>query len=76
MAMEQITISSEEDAFSLIEKALKHEIPDIPLELKFDSWPILEIKLQGVGYQSTITAEMAQSLVDLQQAVNAEITGG
>lgn len=70
MAMEQLTISSEDDAFSFIEKALKHEISDTPLELKFNNWPVLEIKLQGVGYQSTITAEMAQALVELQQAMN------
>lgn len=70
MAMEKVTISSEEDAFSLIEKALKNELADTPIELKFDNWPMLEIRLQGAGYQSTITAEMAQSLVDLQHAMN------
>lgn len=70
MDIQKITIRNEVEAFSFIEKALNHEISDTPLELVFDNWPVLEIKLQGEGYKSTITAEMAQALVEVQHAMN------
>lgn len=67
---QEFTIKSEKEAFALIKKALENEISDTPLEIKFDGWPILEIKLQGKGYESTITSDMAQALVELQHAMN------
>lgn len=68
--LQEITVRSEEQAFQLIEKALKQEIGDIPLQIKFDGWPILEIELEGDGYEGTITAEMASALVEIQLAMN------
>lgn len=70
MDIQKIIIHNEVEAFAFIEKALRHEISDTPLELVFDNWPVLEIRLQGDGYKSTITAEMAQALVELQHAMN------
>ncbi|MBU1692308.1 MAG: hypothetical protein KJ958_05575 [Gammaproteobacteria bacterium] len=67
---QEITIRNEAQAFHLIEKALKQEIGDIPIQIKFDGWPILEIELEGEGYEGTITAEMAGALVELQHAMN------
>lgn len=64
------SIRSEEDAFRLIESALNKEIGFDPCRLNFDHWPIISIRLTGEGYDSTITAEMAAALVELQHAMN------
>lgn len=65
-----ITITSEADAFRLIESALNNEIGLQPCRLNFERWPILTIKLTGDGYESTITSDMAAALVELQHAMN------
>lgn len=68
--MARLTIASEEDAFRLIEKALKKELVFQPYQLCFENWPVLSIKLEGEGYESTITPDMAAALVELQLAMN------
>lgn len=65
-----IKISSEEQAFDYLKKALRQQLTDEPIEVVFDNWPIITLKLEGKGYDSTITSEMAGSLVELQQALN------
>lgn len=66
----ELNISSEADAFKLIEKALQRQIGDQPCKLNFENWPILTIKLEGEGYNSTITPDMAEALVTLQHTMN------
>lgn len=66
----QVIVRNEADAFKVIERALKRELGDRPVELKFDNWPIVEIKLEGKGYDSTITPDIAAALVELQHAMN------
>lgn len=66
----ELNISSEADAFKLIEKALQHQIGDQPCKLNFENWPILTIKLEGEGYNSTITSDMAGALVTLQHTMD------
>lgn len=65
-----IKISSEEQAFDYLKKALRQQLTDEPIEVVFDNWPIITLKLEGKGYDSTITSEMAGSLVELQHALN------
>lgn len=65
-----ISVSNEADAFRLIEQSLNHELGYQPYKLVFDKWPVLTIKLEGEGYESTITSDMASSLVELQHAIN------
>lgn len=67
---QEIVIRSEQDAFAFLQRALDHEVSDLPLTLKFDSWPVLEIRLEGKGYAGTITADMAKGLVELQRAMD------
>lgn len=69
-AFEQLIIKSEQDAFAALERALKHELGDQQLMIKFDNWPVMEIRLEGPGYDSTITPDMAAGLVELQSAIN------
>lgn len=68
--MKKVVIDSEEKAFEVLEQALKKKIGDAPLELKFEGWPSLQIRLKGPGYDSTITADIAEAVIDLQRAVN------
>lgn len=67
---EKLTVSSEEDAFRLLESALKNELSDKLYQLEFKKWPILEIRLEGQGYESSVTSDMAESLISVQHAVN------
>lgn len=68
--MKKVVITSEAQAFQLLEKALKHEISDKPLELKFDGWPVVSIRLKGPGYDATINSDIAEAVIQLQRAVN------
>ena len=65
-----LKVTSEADAFKLIEKALNKELGYQPYRLCFENWPVLSIKLEGEGYESTITPDMAAALVELQHAMN------
>lgn len=67
---QKITIRSEADAFNYLQRALQDEFQDRPVLIKFQNWPILTIKLEGRGYNSTITPDMANALVSLQHAIN------
>jgi len=66
----ELKISSEGDAFDLIQKALTDQIGEQPCKLIFENWPILTIKLEGEGYNSTITPDLAEALVSLQHALD------
>ena len=69
--MKTLVIGNEAQAIAAIEKALSEEgFSNDIVELKFDNWPILEIVLEGPGYKSTITPDMAKALVELQRALN------
>ena len=65
-----LQVSSEADAFRLIEQSLNNELGHKPYRVVFDNWPVLTIKLEGEGYESTITSDMAAALVELQHAIN------
>lgn len=66
----KLVVRNEKEAFSLLEKAISNQLGDRVVDLKFDGWPIVEIKLEGKGYEGTITSEMAGALVELQHAMN------
>ncbi|MFC6520100.1 hypothetical protein ACFQAT_10300 [Undibacterium arcticum] len=68
--MNEVIIKNEKDAFDLLQKALDQQLGDKAFTLKFDHWPLIEIKLEGDGYDSTITPDMAGALVEIQHAIN------
>jgi len=68
--LREIVIRNEKDAFDILRKALDQELGDKAFTLKFDNWPRIEIKLEGEGYDSTITPDMAGALVEIQHAIN------
>lgn len=67
---QSITIYNEIDAAELLQKALANELKDHALELSFGDWPSVQLVLKGDGYSSTITAETAEAIVELQRAVD------
>ena len=67
---EKIIIRSEKEAFEYLKEALLNNFDGKNVNIEFENWPVLEIKIEGEGYESTITSTMAQSLVDLQGALN------
>ena len=71
MAEEQIyEITSESQALRFLEMAIQGKISETPVKIEFKNWPIIEIKLVGDGYNSTITPDIAEALVEVQHAMN------
>ena len=70
MAQNELKISNESDAFKYLQQALTQELKGDAVNIIFDKWPSITLKLEGPGYDSTITSEMAGSLVELQLALN------
>lgn len=66
----EFVVKNENDAWDLLEKALKDGIPDGPFELTFDSWPVLEFRLKGEKFDSSMTTKVMQSFIDLQKDIN------
>ena len=67
---QKLTISSEDDAFVFLEAALKNEFADTAVALEFNNWPILQIRFEGKGYDSVITPDIAEALLEIQSAIN------
>jgi hypothetical protein len=65
-----LVITNEADAFRYLQSALADELGGLASAVEFDKWPVISIKLQGKGYDSTVTPHMAVALVDLQAAMN------
>lgn len=63
-------IESEDDAFKLLTDALEGKIGQDALKLDFKGWPIISIRICGDGYDSTITPEMAQAIIEVQHAIH------
>ena len=66
----KLVVRDEATAFKYLEQALNDELGDEQVVLNFEHWPVLTIKLEGPGYDSTITPDIAESLVQLQHAMN------
>jgi hypothetical protein len=70
MQTKVIRIDSEQSAATAIKQALADGFGGRNVELKFEHWPRIQIKLEGKGYQSSITSPVASAIVDLQSALN------
>lgn len=68
--IETLVVRSEDEAFQLLKRALAKELEDQPYTLEFENWPILTLRFVGEGYDSTITPQIAEALVELQHAMN------
>lgn len=63
-------IDGEAKALRVLQDALEGEFADKNVVLSFSNWPIIEITLVGKGYDSTVTSDIAEALIEIQNAVN------
>jgi hypothetical protein len=66
-----IVIENENDAWLLLEKVLKEGMPEGPFDLIFKNWPVLEFRLKGEKFDSSLTVKVMQGFVDLQKNLNS-----
>lgn len=62
------TIGSEDDAWRLLERWLNREEMD-PESIDFQNWPVLQIKVRGEDYDSSLNASQMSALVDLKKTI-------
>ena len=62
-------IKSEDDAFAVLSDLLAGAsfAPDV--QLKLTGWPVIEISLQGKGWDSTLSPKVMEALLDLQKEI-------
>lgn len=65
-----LKISSEADAWALLEKTLTEGVPEGPFDLVFNNWPVLEFRLRGDKFESSLTVKVMEGFVDLQKKIN------
>jgi hypothetical protein len=66
----ELRIESEDDAFRLIDLALKGEFKGKDITFDFQGWPNLEINIKGNRYHSTLPAGVMKGLVEYQGVLN------
>lgn len=66
----ELIINNENDAWVFLEKALKGELPEGSFELVFKDWPVVEFRIKGERFDSSLTAKVMEGFVELQKAVN------
>ena len=65
-----LRIGSENQAAVFLEDALAGRFEGKNVEIEFQDWPILSLRAKGEGYDSTITPDIAEALVEIQHAMN------
>lgn len=66
----ELLVENEDEALRLVHEALEGRLENRDIALKFERWPIIEIRLCGKGYDSSITADTAEALIEIQNALN------
>lgn len=69
MEAKNLIVRSESEAIAAIENVLQGTLPEY-FNVSFKTWPLLEIKYKGEGYNSTITSSIAEAIVELQTSIN------
>lgn len=65
-----LRIDSESTAIDAIHAALLKAYEGQSIKLDFDSWPVLRLKYVGEKFDGTITPDIAQAIVELQETLN------
>ena len=71
---EVLRVDSKETAISVIQAAMQDVFLGENVKLDFDHWPILHLKYTGPKFAGTITPDIAQAIVDLQEVLNRSYT--
>ena len=70
MSQNIVAIKSEDSALEYIRSALDGAYDNEIIQLEFSDWPKFEITIRGSRYDSTLTASLMKSLVELQAHLN------
>jgi hypothetical protein len=62
-----LKISSEDQAWQILDKALSEELGDEFQGITFEGWPVVEVKLVGEMWSSSLTAQNMQGLIEIQK---------
>ena len=79
MSSEILRIKDEKEAFEYVRNALEGSYDRDVIELEFSGWPQFHINVKGAKYDSTLTAALMRSLLELQTHLNrvyAEVVYG
>lgn len=67
---EVIRIDGESTAVQVLQSALDKAFENKNVRLDFDAWPVLKLRYTGEKFHGTITPDIAQAIVDLQEVLN------
>ena len=67
---EVIRVDGESTAMQVLQAAIDNAYDNKTVKLDFDSWPVLKLKYTGHRFHGTITPDIAQAIVDLQEVLN------
>lgn len=68
--MTNLTISSEEDALAVLQRFFNNEIDSAsPLDVTFEGWPVITMRLHGENFNQTITPTVMKGFIELQSAI-------
>lgn len=64
-----ILVTSEQDAYDLLDRYLRAELPRETYNLRFEGWPKIVLHLEGPRYHATITPTVMQGFLALQREI-------
>jgi hypothetical protein len=67
---EVLRVDSEDAAVLLLQRALDNAYAGEAVKLDFEAWPTIRLRYAGDKFKGTITSDIAQAIVDLQDALN------
>lgn len=70
MTATELVIRNEEDAWRILKDACGGKLPKQISEIKFENWPIFEIKLEGEQFNSSLNTKMMEGFIELQKNIN------
>lgn len=67
---EVLLVDSEDTAIEMLQAALDSRYEGELIRLDFEDWPVIRLRYTGEKFQGTITPDIAQAIVDLQEVLN------
>ncbi|WKT59318.1 hypothetical protein Q2E61_10365 [Microbulbifer thermotolerans] len=70
--MNRITITNEEQAWDIYEKAVSNRLDELGefLDIKFDGWPRFEMHISGRDFDASIPTRIMPPILDLQKEIH------
>lgn len=63
-------VSSEEQAFEVLKRALAGEFDNQVVALEFQNWPVITFRYEGPRFHGTLTPSMMKGLIEIQDGLN------